>query len=276
MSFHDHDPDRIMSLAEGRFSGDEGELRRELQECPECAADLAAHEMALAALGELRGRPDVELTELEAARLRRHLEEELGHRRTPQPVAVQRAERRFNWAPVFSVAAVLLALLLVAPALNLLGGSDDSGDSASLDVAFDEFDAGADDRASLQRAPTAALESTEPGVAAEDAAETGGTDALQLQLLAILAAFENADGDAAALGTAIAPTYAYAPAAPPDACIDEGRITAGNPLSSETVGDVLLVPGEPPLTITVHRLAAGDYVVVAHVPVTCVPVAQVP
>ena len=104
------------------------------------------------------------MTELEAARFRRDLDTALGHERAVV-AAPGHARRRFNWAPVFSVAAILIALVLVAPALQLLGGGGD--------------DAGADARLAARKSPRSRLPmmQAEPSaIAAPRSASLPGTD----------------------------------------------------------------------------------------------------
>lgn len=276
---HEHDHDLIMSLAEGRLAGDADDARSELERCTECAADLAAQEAALAALGDLRQRNDAELTEFESASLRRHLDRELGHRRISDRTATTKPRRSFSWAPVFSVAAVLLALLLVAPALDLLGGGD-AGSGDAFDAAVDEVGAGTDAPAVEQMTVTEDAGSVSEFAPAPpttvSAAADGAVDEATTQLFAILDAVEVSEGDTTALRSAVSGAFTYSSASPPDACVEEGEAAVDGAVFSSTLGVVVLVPGEPARTITVHQLAGGDYVVVAHDAQTCAEVARAP
>lgn len=198
MSHHDHDLDLdlIMALAEGSLSASEAAAaQRQIERCPDCVEDLELQQTALAAFA---ATPPVALTDLEAARLKRDLDTALGHERTamaPTPAK----KRGFNWLPVFSVAAVLLALVLVIPSLDLVSGDrdDDAGaDAVALDFAEEEADTGA---------------STEPTenplriqFATDDAASDGGGDA----------AGDTAEAPAAAPTTAAAAADEALPVSP--------------------------------------------------------------
>lgn len=179
MTHHDHDRDLIMALAEGALDERTAEAaRREIDGCAECIENLALQRAALAVFS---AAPSVQLTELEAGRLKRDLDTALGHERTLIAPAPQR-RKSFNWVPVFSVAAVLIALVLVAPTLDLLGGGadDSAGDAVALDAVTESADNGADDRASLQstaQSPSvqSLVEDTEPIESAEDGATPAST-----------------------------------------------------------------------------------------------------
>lgn len=273
MNHHDHDRDLIMALAEGRLDARGAErARRDLETCPECAEDLSLQEAALAAFA---AAPRVALTEMEAARLKRDLDTALGHRReVVEPVTTR---RRFTWAPIFSVAAVLIALVLVAPSLDLLGGSSD--DSADL-VAFDapeetagqpESAAGAQrDNLSTQSLDTDdfAADEAAPATTVAAAAEDGAAGDLDAgELLDLLAA---------ALDPVSAPEESQlraslfgltAPSSNDTRCVPEGADAFDvDPGGSYVLGDANQLPVE--LRITAHPLQA-ELGLVAHDRTTC-------
>lgn len=277
MNHHDHDPDLIMALAEGRLEARSADrVRRDLDACAECAEDLALQEAALAAFA---AAPPVTLTELEAARLKRDLDTALGHRR--DVVAPASPRRRFNWVPVFSVAAVLIAVVLVAPSLNLLGGgSDDSGADVVAFDAPEETDAQAESAA--EAPPSADLElrsvdgaDTDDFVSDEAATTTaaaagddGGLDDLGAdELLTLLAssldpaaAPEEAQLRASLFGLA-------APRSDDDRCVSVGAAALDvNPVASYVLGDVNQLPTQ--LRVTAHPLRA-ELGLVAHDQATC-------
>ncbi len=179
MNTHDHDRDLIMALAEGTLDAPAAaRARRSIESCAECAEDLALQESALALFA---AAPPVTLTELEAARLGRDLDTALGHDRTAV-AAADTSPRRFNWAPVFSIAAVLLALVLVAPQLELLGGGqDDSGsegvalDAITEDVSAGDGEGGADVQSA--EAPSTDELVTQSDRSGDEAAESSPTEA---------------------------------------------------------------------------------------------------
>lgn len=282
MNDHDHDYDLIMRMAQGEsFDAAAG---AEAEACSECAADLAAQRVALEALAMLHDASDASLTELESARLMRDLDRELGHRRTEVARAPARRERRWSWAPAFGVAAVLLALLLVAPALNLLGGSteDSGGDfDVALDSTADEAATTAapaeEDMTAAAEAPEALVEST---LAA--AADGAGTDfdvtAIRNGLVEVLQLLEDAGGDPARVASTLGTIdfYSFARSAPLDACEEEGALAVEGDVESRTLGDLVLDDSGRLFTVTAHTLSTGDLALVAHDRVTCEVIAVAP
>lgn len=128
---HEHELDLIMALAEGSLSGAELEAAEAtIAACDGCGAELSAQRLALAALHDA---PVPALTELEGARMRRALRDELGLV-TPEPVAAAPSRRTIPWqrlSVALSAAAVVLLFVAVVPALDLFrGGADDSADVA--------------------------------------------------------------------------------------------------------------------------------------------------
>lgn len=122
---HDHELDLIMALASGSLSGAELEAAEAtIAACEGCATELAAQRLALQALHDA---PAPALTELEAARMRRALRDELGLV-TPAPVTRETRPARFSWQRVsvaLSAAAVLVLFIAIVPALDLFGGGAD-------------------------------------------------------------------------------------------------------------------------------------------------------
>lgn len=126
------DHDLIAALAEGRLEPREAaEAERAITADPEAAALLAAHRLALSALGEL---PDPLLTETERGELRGNIAAAVGLDLSPQRV-VQR--RKAPWAAISIAAATLAALVAVVPLTGLL---NDSGDPAAENVGVAELD----------------------------------------------------------------------------------------------------------------------------------------
>ncbi len=127
---HNHDIEIIMALAEGTLEPEAAEAARvEIAACPECSFDL---EMQTAALASLQELPEASLTEMESARLRRNVRDELGIAK-PTPIAAgQQKRRRMPLAALGTAAAVLVAVVIVGPALNLIGGSNDSSDDTVI------------------------------------------------------------------------------------------------------------------------------------------------
>lgn len=117
---HNHDYELIMALAEGTLDPSAAAAARaKIETCQECAEDLALQLEGLQALQEL---PVAALTELESARLQRNLRQELGIAK--QPEAQSTARRRVPLAALATAAAVLAAVVVVGPGLNLIGGGD--------------------------------------------------------------------------------------------------------------------------------------------------------
>ena len=298
MSQHDHNPDLIMALAEGSADITDAE-RAAVAACVECAADLSAQETALTAL---RSAPAVELTELEAARVLRRLDVELGHERTPAAARHAPTRRRFSWAPAFSIAAVVLALVLVAPAMNLLGGGDDEA-SGDFDAALSATtttvvgDGGAAElaptRESLEAAaepgaPDATVPQTTVAPASEDGvtlSDAGGDGDSPLTLAEVQAIIEGAGRDPELSREGVAAVTQLEPPAIVDVCVSEGvdvlvgtvsSFTLGDLLVTPTAGDVVLYGVAEFVTVTVHELADGSLALVSHEPLSCEVLATVP
>lgn len=152
MTLHEHDRDLVMALAEGSLdAGAEARAHEELAGCAECADELV---WQIEALDVLEAAPPIAMTGPESSELHLALDAALIHQRvTPAPIPAK--PRGFNWVPIFSVAAVLLALVLVAPALDLLGSSDDASFETAAQELTAEDEAGKVDTAAPPEAPAA-------------------------------------------------------------------------------------------------------------------------
>lgn len=116
---HDHDYELIGALAAGALPPDEAQsAESEIASCDECRTDLAAQRAALTALAE---SPRPGLTALESARMRKSVAASVGISEAPT-----KERRRFvPWAGVATAAAVLVAIVIAAPLVNLLSTGDD-------------------------------------------------------------------------------------------------------------------------------------------------------
>lgn len=125
---HEHDLDLIMALAEGTLgASDAASAEAEIAACAECSEDLGLQRLALNAL---RTATPVAMTSMESQRLRRALRRELGL--VPVAVPTKPPRRWFSMGALATAAALLLALVIVGPGLNLLGtGGDDSADDTA-------------------------------------------------------------------------------------------------------------------------------------------------
>lgn len=285
---HDHDHELVMDLAaDTRDIGDPA-MGAEVGDCAECLEEVRLQRAALAAL---RQAPEVRLDDLESARLRRQIATTLGHEQ-PAPVEDVATRRRIAWAPLASVAAVLLAIVLVAPTLDLVGGDDD--DAGEMESALEQEleadgDAGGgpegadtaedrtagDDPLAVAPAdqPTSAAMESETTMTAADAAtfDAGGEiTAEALPSLDEILSLVSVEGDErAAIELSEDDTFAYADASPSDVCAVEGGVAVGGLVESSTFGLVDLGEGGPRVLVTVHRDPRGGTTVVAHDPTTC-------
>lgn len=291
---HRHDQDIIMALADGSLAGAAGdEARSEIEACDDCRSELISQQ---AALDWLATAEPIEMSELETSRLRRNLDTELGHDRAGAAAAVAAAEQRSGrwsyaqWGALASVAAVLLAVVLVAPSLTLLGaGSDDetvalnttaveqesadaqatpetesrsSGAAERDDTALTE----AAEEAEMADEPAMATAPTTAAPAAGDAAESFGGG----QLEDILAEFQNAEGDSnlAMDRLATALTMTIITVDPSFNCLADSAAEVEGSLQREVVGIVPLLAGEA--LVIVHYGGIGDVLAVTgHKPDTC-------
>ncbi len=129
---HQHDQEMITALAEGTLAGEAAAAARaEIEACPACASDLELQTFALTALDSV---PQAHLTELESARLRRDVRNGLGVFKEEVRFEPSRKQRRFPIAAFGTAAAVLIAVVAIAPRLSLVGGAD-SADTVALESA---------------------------------------------------------------------------------------------------------------------------------------------
>jgi len=157
---HQHDQELIMALAEESLDPEAARAARdEVASCRQCTADLELQQFALNAL---EGVPEAQLTEMESARLRRDLRTELGLTK-PTASEPSRKRRRMPLAALGTAAAVLVAVVVVGPGLDLIGGSSEPASDATI-VA----DAPATTTAPATEAPAAFEAAPNAGGAGED------------------------------------------------------------------------------------------------------------
>ena len=120
---HEHDRDLIMALAEGTLGEAAATAAEsEISGCERCTANL---ELQRSALATLTSTPRAYLSAAESQRMRAGVRKEL--KLASPEVAPRRRRRRFPLGALAGAAAVLLAVVIAGPALNLLGtGNDDS------------------------------------------------------------------------------------------------------------------------------------------------------
>ncbi len=124
---HEHDMDLIMALAEDRLGdADAKAAERRLSSCDQCLADLS---LQRSAFDELRAAPRVYLTATESATLRSQVRGEL--RLAASETTTAKRPRRLALGALAGAAAVLMAVVVAGPALDLLGARD--GESVSTD-----------------------------------------------------------------------------------------------------------------------------------------------
>lgn len=169
---HNHDLDLIAALAEGRLDADQARSAEEsFAGCEECLTDLTAHRASLAATAAAE-RPG--LTMAESAELRRRVGDGVGL--SPR---VEKAPQRRPWLGLATAAAVVIALVAVAPLVNLL--STDSDDSAAAATTIAETLVSAESsteadsaEAPLATAPPATEAPSTQAAAQESAGDFGG------------------------------------------------------------------------------------------------------
>lgn len=238
---HEHDMDLIMALAEGSLGESEAAAaRRQLASCAQCLEDLALHE---AALETLRHAPRAYLTALESAALRSRVKQQLG---LADAAATPRKARRLPFGALAGAAAVLLAVVVAGPALDLLGSSGDA--DAPTDVAaapaapeIDETTGDAPAEAALPAAPDSADAtgqqeelSTAIPPAAEPAPARAGLPRFDpsLDLTELKAAIVSAGVDAAVTRFSDDVEALAAPSAPEDVSTPSAGTDGGAPIES--------------------------------------------
>ena len=157
---HNHDHDLIFAVANAELAGsDLDAATAEIAGCADCSMELELQLSGVALLAEV-ARPSLALDERNA--LRASIQDQLGLV-APQPVvAIPRRKGIRNWGPIAVAAVALTGVVLVAPQLGLLGGSDDAADfTASATIATQEEGAlapvqslsSADEAADLKETP---------------------------------------------------------------------------------------------------------------------------
>jgi len=302
---HRHDQDLIMALAEGTISGTAAdEARHEIESCQQCRLDL---EMQVGARSWLAEARPVEMTEIETARLRRNLDVELAHERSPAAVTPSKSSQRWaklQWGPIVSVAAVLIAVVLVAPQLDLLGGSDDSADVAATIALTDRADApesasvtedsvrSSDGGARDQGATAQEMEDLTAAAEApaEDDSFFAGTTTVAAtagdaadgalaftSLTEILGQLQAADGNTEVASDALQNlTYlSFRAAVPPINCLAESAEAVEESLERSVLGFVELEDGTDAIVIVHYGSGEVVTAVVAHDPATCAAIGSV-
>jgi anti-sigma factor RsiW len=168
MTMHEHDTDLIMALAEGTLDPDRAAAAEaDLASCPTCTEDLSLQRAALALLS---AAPPATMNDIERARIRRTVRSELGI--APVAAAAPPARRYRLFAALAGVAAVLLAFVVVAPGLDLLGGDDDGAADVTFALATETTSAG-----DVAAAPESQANDLRAMEDAGDGAMAGGADA---------------------------------------------------------------------------------------------------
>ena len=122
---HKHNPDLIMALAEETLGGTAAAAAAsEIAGCEQCSSDLDLQRRALAAIEDT---PRVYLTATESASLREAVRQDL-RLTVPRETARRSRPRRFPLGALAGAAAVLIAVAVAAPALNLLGSGDNDSE----------------------------------------------------------------------------------------------------------------------------------------------------
>jgi hypothetical protein len=295
---HKHDPDLIMALAEGQLSAsDASQAAADVATCAECSADLEAQRIALEAL---HGAPTITLTKAERQRLRSSLRTELGLTEAPAPVpaAPHRPRRRWSlgWA-LGGAAAVLVAVLAIAPALRLIsaGDYDDAADLVAADSTTTTVASESAPAAGVEQSPLAdrlSADDTESATtttaAARDTTTTRAPEATtaapqpspprvalepgdnpQEGLTEFFAFNDRAGGD---LGVAIEQYAKSAPATTPTpeptACVPAAELGIADNVEPVVVAAVLIDGTRTPV-IAYADPASGDLVLVVYLPDTC-------
>jgi len=129
---HQHNQELIMALAEGNLDeAAAASARAEIEACADCSRDLELQTFAIEALDSV---PGAHLSEFESAKLRRDIRSELGVFKEEVTFEPTKRQRRFPIAAFGTAAAVLIAVVAIAPRLSLVGGAD-SADTVALEAA---------------------------------------------------------------------------------------------------------------------------------------------
>lgn len=128
---HDHKLDLIMALTGATLDAEAtAAAEAEIAACDDCVVELAAQRLAIEATA---GAPTPKLTEMESARIRRALRQELDLADPPPAAPAATGSRRWQRLSVGLSAAAVILLVLATAGLNLLG-SFGGADSASSEA----------------------------------------------------------------------------------------------------------------------------------------------
>ncbi len=166
---HNHDLDLIAALAEGRLDADQARSAEEsFAGCDECSTNLMAHRASLAATATAE-RPG--LTMAESSELRRQVGDAVGL--SPR---IEKAPQRRPWMGLATAAAVVIALIAVAPLVNLLSTDSDDAAASATTIAVTQEVAESPTAADSAEAPlaTAAPATEAPFAQAPVGAAEGG------------------------------------------------------------------------------------------------------
>ena len=136
MTMHEHDLDIIMALAEGALDPHSA-AAEEVAACAQCSEDLEFQRTALGATGEA---PRVYLTAVESSQLRHAVRSRLNLQTEGGGSPAPTKRRRLRLGALVGAAAVLLAVVIAGPALNLFGGSGETGDTQNVALAPEAAD----------------------------------------------------------------------------------------------------------------------------------------
>ncbi|MEE8330681.1 MAG: hypothetical protein V3R84_02835 [Acidimicrobiia bacterium] len=169
MKMHNHDLDLIAALAEGRLDADQARSAEEsFAGCDECSTNLMSHRASLAATATAE-RPG--LTMAESSELRRQVGDAVGL--SPR---IEKAPQRRPWMGLATAAAVVIALIAVAPLVNLLSTDSDDAAASATTIAVTQEVAESPTAADSAEAPlaTAAPATEAPFAQAPVGAAEGG------------------------------------------------------------------------------------------------------
>ncbi len=166
---HNHDLDLIAALAEGRLDADQARSAEEsFAGCDECSTNLMAHRASLAATATAE-RPG--LTMAESSELRRQVGDAVGL--SPR---VEKAPQRRPWMGLATAAAVVVALIAVAPLVNLLSTDSDAAAASATTIAATQEVAESPTAADSAEAPLATAPPATEAPSAQAPAPTGAAE----------------------------------------------------------------------------------------------------